>query len=287
MVSGELIHSEIPSHIRNVFPEEADFFKGLPQEDIRALAAASRLREFARGEHVFLQDAPSHSVFVVVSGWVKLYRSAPDGTEATSAVMTRGAVFGENGIFEDTYRHSAQAAEKSSIIEIPARLLGDRAKLSPILSMHIAALLSLKLEETRLEAEHVAMKTTLQRVSCLLLRLTARMAGKGGSFAFPYDKKLAAQQLGMQRETFSRALSGLKALGVTTQGSETRIDDFYKLTSFTCKNCSAYPNRCGGPRTEGPPVQKLSDKMLLLLGGAWCNAYNGLLELLTGMGGEI
>lgn len=288
MVSGEAIHTtHTAAQQAASFPEEADFFKGLPQEDVRLLASAARLREFAKGEHVFLQDGAATGVFVVVSGWVRLYRSAPDGSEATPAIMTRGAVFGEGAIFEDTSRCSAQAIEDASVIEIPARLLAERARLSPVLSMHVAALLSSKLDDARLETEHAALKSTLQRVGCLLLKLTARMTGRGGAFAFPYDKKIAAQQLGMQRETFSRALSGLKAAGVSTKGGEVRIEDFYRLTSYACKNCSAFPNRCPGPRTEAGGPRSIADKLLLVLASTWCDIYGSALELLMGLGREV
>ena len=285
MVSGDAIHSDVPSGLSAAFPEEADFFKGLPQDDIRALAAAARLRNFAKGEHIFLQEAPASSVFVITGGWVRLYRSMTDGSEATPAVMTRGGVFGEGAFFEPAYRNSAQAVSDAEVIELPAALLAARAKASPVLAMHVAALLSSKLEDTRLEAEHVALKTTLQRVGCLLLKLTARMNGAGGAFPFPYDKKIAAQQLGMQRETFSRALAGLKGVGVTTSGSEVRIDDFERLTAYACRNCSAYPNRCPGPRVR-TSARGFADKLLLIAGGAWCDAYSGILEFLMGVGGE-
>lgn len=105
-----------------------------------------------------------------------------------------------------------------------------------------------KMIKLQVENERLAGMTSIKRAACLLLHLSTDMIGNGGTFTFPYDKSLAASQLGMKRETFSRALLQLKPLGVSVNGSEIKIDNFKNIVNFTCKQCPLSPDQCAGAR---------------------------------------
>ena len=56
----------------------------------------------------------------------------------------------------------------------------------------------------------------------------------------PYDKTLVAARLGMQPETFSRALSKLKKeTGIRVQGAYIEMDSIDPLASYSCIACSS------------------------------------------------
>ena len=74
--------------------------------------------------------------------------------------------------------------------------------------------------------------------------------------AFPYDKALAAARLGMKPETFSRALAQLKPYGVTVKGTDIRIENFARLSEYSCTHCTALPGECRGSRCADCPLQK-------------------------------
>jgi len=258
-----------------------EFFDGLPEPDLQAFAAAAERRQYAKGDYIFAQENDATHFYIVVSGWVRLYRTTPDGQEATAGVLTGGMVIGENALLESTHHFSAQAIEAATVAAIPVGVFAERLKSNPELLRRVTQELARKLESAQLQIEHSTLKSALQRVGCLLLRLSANITGAGGAFNFPYDKKIAAQQLGMQRETFSRGLSGLKAMGVKVQGSEVTVDSFQRLTDYVCKGCSAYPDRCPGPRVDAsgkkPPLFK---RLYLLAASAWCDGYGAVLEIL-------
>ena len=50
------------------------------------ILATAREREMERGATIFLQGERASSVYIVVEGWVKLYRVAPNGTEEFKAI---------------------------------------------------------------------------------------------------------------------------------------------------------------------------------------------------------
>jgi CRP/FNR family transcriptional regulator, dissimilatory nitrate respiration regulator len=179
-----------------------EFFDGLPESDLQALASAAEKKHYAKGDYIFAQENNATHFFIVNSGWVRLYRTTPDGQEATAGVLTTGAVVGENAVFENAYQYSAQAIEATEVSAIPVGLFRERMTRSPNMMLRVTQEVARKLESAQLQIEHTTLKTALQRVGCLLLRLSANITGPGGVFTFPYDKKIAAQQLGMQRETF-------------------------------------------------------------------------------------
>ncbi len=55
----------------------------------------------------------------------------------------------------------------------------------------------------------------------------------------PYEKALIASRLGMQPESFSRALKQLRPLGVEVRGDDVTISDIKALAAYVEKGDSA------------------------------------------------
>lgn len=232
---------------KNQFVRELPFFANLRVADMDAFVDAGRTRDYKKGQSLFHLGDVADRFFIVLSGWVKLCRETGDGDEAVVALFKRGDVFGEAAIFSGAgYPYSAEAIEDSKIIEISSAVLRERARENHDIMDRVMASMSKELRNTQLENEHLALMSAPQRVGCLLLQLSAGMIGKGGTFAFPYDKSLAAARLGMKPETFSRALAQLKPVGVTVSGPEVKIDSFSSLIDFCCGHCSSLPGECPG-----------------------------------------
>lgn len=239
------------------FLRSLKFFSGLPESDTSAFHDASDIKDYPKGKHLFRQGDKADRFFVILQGWVKLYRGTAEGEEAIVALFTRGDVFGEAAIFDNSdYPFSAEAVEDARLIEIPAHTLKDRAKTNPDIMSRIMASMSREMLKLQMENEHRTLMDAPQRVGCLLLQLASGMVGKGGTFSFPYDKSLAAQRLGMKPETFSRALSQLKLVGVTARGPEITIDSFSRLIGYCCVHCTAQLGECRGSRTEAVCAEK-------------------------------
>ena len=56
-----------------------------PEPVARAVLAEAHVRHFDRGATIFLQGERARAIYIVAEGWVKLYRIAPNGTEAVIA----------------------------------------------------------------------------------------------------------------------------------------------------------------------------------------------------------
>lgn len=234
------------------FLQSLPFFAGLPFADIDHLCQAATVRDFDKGQIVFLRGDDANTFFVVMSGWVKIYRDTHDGNEAVLGLFTRTDTFGEAVVLDGAdYPYSAEAVEKSKLVAIPASALKERAKNNPTILIRMMQNLSQHLNRMQLENEHFSQMSASQRVGCLLLQLSIGTQGDARVVNFPYDKSLAATKLGIKAETFSRALSQLKNIGVTVKGDEIHIADFNGLVQFCCTDCSAQGQDCAYAKSVG------------------------------------
>jgi CRP-like cAMP-binding protein len=223
------------------------FFETLAEADLVSLLHAASVRNYPKNKPLFYQGDRADRLFVILSGWVKLFRNTEEGDEAITALFTRGDMFGEDSIFADAgHPFSAMAAEDARLIEIPIAPIREKAKDDPGILIGIMKSMSREMQRLQMENEHMAVMSAPQRVGCLLLQLSSGMIGKGGTMTFPYDKALAAARLGMKPETFSRALRQLRPAGVVSRGSEIHIESFHGLAGYCCGNCSADPENCCG-----------------------------------------
>lgn len=239
------------------FFDAHSIFSGLPANDIDALARAARPQNYKKGEYLYRQSEASQRLSIIKDGWVRLYRGNADGEEGPALLFTRSGVLGERTVLPDISRHffSAQIISDTQIFNIPGNIAKEIARHNPAVLNRIMLGLMKKINTIHVENEHMALLSAPQRVACLLLRLSSNMIGNGGTFTFPYDKSLAAAQLGMKRETFSRALMCLKRYGVCSVGSEIRIENFAKLSEFCCLHCSL-SSECRGARCFSQPGQE-------------------------------
>jgi CRP-like cAMP-binding protein len=221
------------------------FFKGLPVTDIRTLVDAGTIHRYSKNQHLYFHGDRAETLFIILGGCVKTYSQTIEGEETVIDLVTKGHILGEATIFDGgIYPFSACAAEECDVFELSAALLKKQAQSSPELSTKIMNTLADKIIDLQHGKEHMAIMSAPQRVGCMLLKLSSDMIGKGGTFTLPYDKSLAASNVGIKPETLSRALKELRAYGVTVKGSEITIDNFTKLAEHCCVHCSSMGRTC-------------------------------------------
>lgn len=161
---------------KDQFVRDLPFFGGLPEADISAFLNASRIREYKKQTSLFHLGDSADRFFIVLNGWIKLFRETGEGEEAVVALFTSGDVFGEAAIFSGAgYPFSAQASEDSKVIEVPAAILRERSRNNHEIMDRVMASMSQEMRNLQLENEHLALMSAPQRVGCLLLQLSADM----------------------------------------------------------------------------------------------------------------
>jgi len=210
-------------------------FANLPDAVIACFENVIQVHHYKKGKVIYLQGEAPRFFYIIGGGWVKLFRTMPEGDEVIVDVLTTGHMLGESAIFErDRHMCSAQVVEDVQLRSMPCSLLKEQMRAHPMLAFNMLSSMS------RHHRHHVSalafnnMLSAPQRIGCFLLRLCpAGSTTKNISFHLPYDKTLIADTLGMKGATFSRALHILRQkTKIRIEGSSVTIESVAKLAKF-------------------------------------------------------
>jgi CRP-like cAMP-binding protein len=211
-------------------------FAGLAPPALAPLLEGAVAKAFARQSVLFLQGEPASRFFVVLDGWVRLYRQTPQGQEVTIAVFGRGDSFAEAVVLQMMpFPVSAQVIADSRLLVIPADSFMRHLQASTDLCFKVMAAMARRLQDLVFQLENVSSRSTVQRLAHFILRLCDGASGDC-RIALPLDKNLIAARLGMQPETLSRGLAKLRSVGVETDGHGLHVEDVARLRLFTARD---------------------------------------------------
>lgn len=208
---------------------------GLDGGTLDILLGAASLRVVDRGEILFVQSDPADAFFVVLDGWVKLYRVSPGGEEAVVAVFTKGQSFAEAAVFTGgRFPVTAEAVTRTRLLRVPSAALLDSIRSSPDVAFAMLATTSQHLHMLVQQIEQLKAHTGAQRVAEFLVSLAPVDEGEC-MIDLPYDKFLIAGRLGMKPESLSRAFLRLRDLGVSIRQNKAAISDVDRLRVFAAE----------------------------------------------------
>jgi CRP-like cAMP-binding protein len=176
---------------------------------------------------LFREGAEAENFYVVLSGYVRLFRLSREGKEADIGVYGPGETFGECAMFLGCkYAFNAQAAEPVTLARFDVARIRQIMAEEPEFSMALLRVLAHHLQDARENVANDRLHTAPQRVANYLLEmLQASGAGNSNSFRLPFQKSLLAGKLGLAPEALSRAFSMLKTSGVSIRGRMVQITD--------------------------------------------------------------
>lgn len=209
----------------------------LPQTSEARLLEGAWVQSAPAGQIIFQQDEPAEALFIVLEGWVKLYRMAPSGAEAVVATLCDGQSFGEAAaLCGQPYLMSAEAIAPARLLRLDAGHVRRLLRSDPVLATSMLAPAFVHLEQLVTHIEELKARTGVQRVAEFLLTLEAGPEGeRSGAVALPYSKALIAGQLGMKPETLSRAFARLREHGVQTDAAGVHIEDVGRLRDLVAE----------------------------------------------------
>ncbi len=198
-------------------------FRTLDEALIAEIVGDRAPRAFPKGQVLFLQGDRLDVVYLVVSGWVKLYRASEDGVDTVVAVNGVGDTFGEAAALLGIPAHaSAEAASDIRILALDADRLRSRLMADPDVAFRMLASASMHLRIMVEELERLKSQPATRRIAGFLADL-AKVSRGAAEFDFPYEKTLIAGRLGMTPESFSRGLAKLREAGVSVEREKVSI----------------------------------------------------------------
>lgn len=212
--------------------KKRSFFAGLSDEMMSSLICDANLQQAGAGEILFMQGDPTTNCYIVLDGWVKLYRLTRDGGEAVVSVFSRGQSFAEAAVFSmETYPVAAEAVSSTRLLRISRDALHQKVRENPEFALSILASTSLHLKQLVQQVEQLKMHTGAQRVARFLTSLCPRDEGSC-TIGLPYDKTLIAGRLGMKPESLSRAFARLRSIGVRVERNAAAITNIADLRDY-------------------------------------------------------
>lgn len=211
---------------------QASLFKDLTEGALTTLLAEATVKSMERNETLFIQGDQASAFFIILEGWVKIYRLTHSGGEAVVGVFTRGQSFAEAVAFTSSvYPASAESVTDTRILIIPTRRLPDVIRGAPEIGLKMLASLSQHLHGLVHQVQQLKAHTGAQRLAEFLLSLAPVDTG-ACTIVLPYDKALIAGHLGMKPESLSRAFLRLREYGVRVNQNMATISDVETLRDF-------------------------------------------------------
>ena len=214
-------------------------FRGLKPETIAHIVGPARIIVLKPHDILVRQEDPATAFFILISGYVKLYRSNPAGDEAVLEIMQAGASYAEAVAFTgNRYLATAEAVSDARVARIPADHIVRCIRDQPEIALSMVASISQHMHYLVQQVEQLKAQSGLQRVAEFLAAQTPVERGYS-CFALPYDKMLIARQLGLMPESLSRAFARLRGIGVTVNASQVIVEDIAKLRQLAADDRTA------------------------------------------------
>jgi CRP/FNR family transcriptional regulator/CRP/FNR family cyclic AMP-dependent transcriptional regulator len=207
-----------PAHSPIALLAATPLFAVLPAEELNELARATRARTYQRGEIIFRKDDPGYTLYIVVSGAVKISVSSYEGDEIILAIFTAGQFFGEMALFDEEPRSAdAEAIEASEVLTVQRedliRVLERRPRIA---IMQLLKVLGQRIRATDELLQDAAFLDIPARLAKRLLDL-AEQHGEETPQGVRINLRLTQQDLasmiGARRENVNRALAYYQTRG--------------------------------------------------------------------------
>ena len=215
------------------------YFHGWRAEQLGRLATGAQLLELPKNTTLVRKGDILSSLFVVISGQVRLYIPLPDEVERVVTLVGQGESFGEAClVLNEACPVVAVTTRNSHIIAINARTYRNELRLEPSQMERTLNLVSKRLLNTLKDMEMCSQRSSLQRVACFLLQYMPDPDSRSYEIHLPARKRDIAAKLGLSQETFSRVLAYLGQQGIIqVRGSQISVEKGHALSLLSPTGC--------------------------------------------------
>ena len=201
-------------------------FASFSEEPLRLLATVVTRRSVARGTIIMAAGDPTDSLYIVLSGRLKVMMSDADGKEVILTILGPGEFFGEMGLIDDAPRSaSVVAIEPCELLAINRRDFKKCLAENFEMSMAVMRGLVRRLREADRKIGSLALLDVYGRVARLLLDMSETVDGQK-MVTKRLPKQDIAKMIGASREMVSRVMKDLQMGGfIEMRGSTIVLRD--------------------------------------------------------------
>jgi CRP/FNR family transcriptional regulator, cyclic AMP receptor protein len=201
-------------------------FSSCPDEQLRMLAAVVTRKSVPRSTTILAGGDSTDSLYIVLSGRLKVLMSDADGKEVILSILGPGEFFGEMGLLDDSPRSaSVVAIEPCELLSIAKRDFKKCLAENFEMSMAVMRGLVRRLREADRKIGSLALLDVYGRVARLLLDMADTVDGEK-IVTKRLPKQDIAKMIGASREMVSRVMKDLQMGGyIEMRGSNIVLRD--------------------------------------------------------------
>lgn len=187
------------------------YFSELGNAELEAIKHSFFEKTFQRGEVIFLEGEPAETLFFLVSGVVKVFKTSAQGKEQIISIARANEVLNDISIFDKGPNQvSAGAMSSVTLYGMKKEILEALLRQYPKIALSIIRVLSDRTRQLISLIEDLSFKHVLGRVGKILLKHAGDSTG---------DRQRLTQQdmaamAGTAREVVARSLKTLEERGV-------------------------------------------------------------------------
>jgi CRP/FNR family cyclic AMP-dependent transcriptional regulator len=193
-------------------------FASLEPPVLQALEARMQRRTFERGETIFLKGDDGDTLYVILTGEVKIVLASPGGQESILIVFGDGDFFGEMALFDAKPRSAdAVAVGTTAMLTLHRREFEQFVRENPEVAFPIFRALTSRLRRTTHRLEDVMFLDLATRVAKKLLQLAAKHGvetARGVRIDLPLSQQELAEMVGATRPRVNEQLRRLSQDGL-------------------------------------------------------------------------
>lgn len=208
-------------------------FSDLAPDSLEALAGMVQYRRYPKGAFIVGQNEVGTSMYLLVSGRVKVSLASPEGKELVLNYLEAPAHFGEMSLVDAMPRTAdVIAVTDVELFSLDGKDLSNAIQLQPRLALSLIATLSRRLRHTIARLEDMAFHDATHRVMRVVLNVaTAGLETRGAPVVQGMTHYDIATLAGTSRETASRVISALAREGVVATRGRRIIVNLEALTT--------------------------------------------------------
>jgi len=202
-----------PANVSTLLLRNVPLFAVLPESQLALLTSVVSRKTFPRGTTVMAAGEATDSLYVVISGRLKVMMSDDEGREVILAMLGPSEYFGEMGLLDDSPRSATVVTVESCELLILSKKDFKKCLFENFeMAMTVMRGLVKRLREADQKIGSLALMDVYGRVARLLLDMAETVDGQK-----VVTKKLAkqdiAKMIGASREMVSRVMKDLQTGG--------------------------------------------------------------------------
>jgi CRP/FNR family transcriptional regulator len=192
------------------FLKSIPYFTGLTEPEVGAISRHVFERKAEKGEILSFEGEPSDTLYFVVQGVVKVFKTSADGKEQIFRIIRPGESFNDVPVLgNDMNLVSAEAMVPVVLNGIKKKDLEAVIRENPRVALNVIRVLSRRVQELVAMVEDFSFRHVTGRVARMLLEYADRGAGERPHLT---QQEMAAM-IGTAREMIGRSLKNLEGEG--------------------------------------------------------------------------